>query len=132
MARPTEYDTVTIAEGVSHYISAAKEQNYLPTVEGLAVHLCVARQTLYDWSNPQSDRFHEEFSDIFEQLKAAQASQLIQNGLINNYNSTITKLMLTKHGYKDKADLTSDEKPLKLGFDPSFDASTRQTKGDSE
>lgn len=29
-------------------------------------------------------------------------------------------------------DLTSGGKPLTIGFDPSFDASTRQTKGDSE
>ena len=115
--RPTEYNAVTIAEGVAAYIASAKSQNYLPTVEGLAVHLCVARQTLYDWANPNSDRYHEEFSYIFEQLKATQASQLIQNGLVNNYNPTITKLMLTKHGYRDKAEVdhTTDGKPI-AGF----------------
>ena len=48
---------------------------------------------------------HPEFSDILEQLLSAQASQLIQNGLVNNYNPTITKLMLTKHGYRDKAEV---------------------------
>ena len=50
-------------------------------------------------------------------MKAAQASQLIQNGLVNNYNATITKLMLTKHGYRDKqeVDHTTDGKPI-AGF----------------
>ena len=70
--RPTDYDAEEIANGVAAYIASAKSQNYLPTIEGLAVHLCVARQTLYDWANPKSERFHEEFSYIFEQLKAAQ------------------------------------------------------------
>jgi hypothetical protein len=114
MARPAEYDAKTIANGVSAYVTLCNQKNYLPTIEGLAVHLGVARATLYDWADPKSDRFHAEFSHIFEQLKAAQASQLIQNGLVNNYNPTITKLMLTKHGYNDKAqvDHTSDGKPI--------------------
>lgn len=110
--RPTEYDAEAISKGVEGYIDLCKSQSYLPTIEGLAVHLCVARQTLYDWADPKSERFHEEFSYIFEQLKAAQASQLLQNGLVGAYNSTITKLMLTKHGYKDKSDVTSDDKPI--------------------
>lgn len=115
--RPTEYDAATVANAVIRYTTACKNQNYLPTIEGLAVHLEVARQTLYDWADPKSDRYHPEFSDIFEQLKAAQASQLIQNGLANNYNPTITKLMLTKHGYRDKqeVDHTTDGKPI-AGF----------------
>jgi hypothetical protein len=110
--RPTEYDAVKIAKATSKYIAACKSQFYLPTVEGLAVHLCVARQTLYDWANSKSDRYHPEFSDILEALLAAQGSQLIQNGLKGEYNSTITKLMLTKHGYTDKQDITSGGEKL--------------------
>lgn len=108
--RPTEYKAETIAKQVERYIDLCKSQSFLPTIEGLAVHLCVARQTLYDWADPKSERFHEEFSYIFEQLKAAQASQLLQNGLVGVYNSTITELMLTKRGYKDKSDVTGDDK----------------------
>jgi hypothetical protein len=70
MARPAEYDAETIDHGVSAYVQLCKEQNYLPSIEGLAVHLCVARATLYDWADSKSERYHEEFSDIFEQLKA--------------------------------------------------------------
>jgi hypothetical protein len=110
MVRPSEYEAEAIASGVSAYVALCKDNSYLPTIEGLAVHLGVARQTLYDWTDPKSDRFHEEFSDILEQLKAAQASQLIQNGLVNNYNSTITKLMLTKHGYNDKSEVDHTSK----------------------
>lgn len=115
MARPIEYNAKEIAKGLAAYVSAAHKQKYLPTIEGLAVHLKVARDTLYDWASK-----YPEFSDILEQLKAAQATQLIQNGLVGNYNSTITKLMLTKHGYTDRTDVTTDGKALALSFDHAF------------
>src|SRR5580704_19731106 len=105
--RPSTYDADEIAQGVTAYIASAHSLSFLPTVEGLAVHLSVARSTLYLWADE-----HPAFSDILEQLLAAQSSQLIQNGLVGTYNPTITKLMLTKHGYKDKSDLTSGDKPI--------------------
>jgi hypothetical protein len=105
--RPSQYDAVNVAKATSKYIEDCKHQFYLPTVEGLAVHLCVARSTIYEWA-----KTYPEFSDILEALLAAQGSQLIQNGLKGEYNSTITKLMLTKHGYKDKTDVTTDDKPV--------------------
>lgn len=109
--RPQEYHD-GIPNEVTKYVKECHKKHYLPTIEGLAVHLGFWRKTLYDWADPNSERFHPEFCDIFEQLKAAQASQLIQNGLKGEYNSTITKLMLTKHNYMDKQDITSDEKPI--------------------
>src|SRR5262249_28803941 len=68
--------------------------------EGLAVALGIARSTVYLWADK-----HPEFSDILELLLSQQAAQLIQNGLSGRYNSTITKLMLTKHGYSDKQEV---------------------------
>lgn len=92
-----------------------KEQSYLPTIEGLAVHLMAARSSIYLWAEQ-----HSEFSDILEQLVAAQPSQLLQNGLVGDYNPTITKLMLSKHDGPDgkpcrdktEVDHTTDGKPL--------------------
>lgn len=115
--RPTKYDAEEVAKSVVEYITECNENNYLPSIEGLAVKLKVWRSTLHDWADPKSDVYHPEFHDIFEQLKARQAMQLIQNGLVNNYNSTITKLILTKHGYVDRQDVTSDSKPVQVaGF----------------
>jgi hypothetical protein len=75
--RPSEYDAEKIAKGVEDYIASAHSLNSLATVEGLAVHLSVACSTLHEWADN-----HPEFSDILEQLLAAQGSQLIQNGLV--------------------------------------------------
>lgn len=73
--------------------------------------LGAARSTLYKWAED-----HDEFSDILELLLSQQAAQLIQNGLVGNYNATVTKLMLTKHGYKDRSDLTTNDEPMVAGF----------------
>lgn len=83
----------------------------LPTIEGLAIHLNVARSTLYLWKEE-----HGEFSDILDRLQEFQAQRLINKGLSGNYNSTIAKLLLTKHGYSDKmeTDLTSGGKPIPI------------------
>lgn len=105
--RPKEYDPIKIGNEVIKFIATCKKQFYLPTIEGLAVHLTVARSTLYEWGNT-----YPEFSDILEQLKALQASMLIQNGLKGEYNPTITKLMLTKHDYTDKQDVTTGGEPI--------------------
>lgn len=95
------------AKGVKAYIGACKANSLLPTVEGLAVQLQVARSTIYKWADD-----HPAFSGILELLLSQQAARLIQNGVTGAYNSTITKLMLTKHGYSDKSDITSGGAPI--------------------
>lgn len=79
----------------------------IPNVGGLASYLRVARSTLYLWAKE-----HEDFSDIMERLGAEQENRLIQRGLGGQYNPTIAKVILTKHGYTDKVDLTSKDEKL--------------------
>lgn len=80
----------------------------IPTKGGLAVHLGVSRETLYAWAKE-----YPQFSDIMEQMGAIQEERLINNGLSGDYNPTISKVLLTKHGYIDKQDVTSDGKAIK-------------------
>jgi hypothetical protein len=68
------------------------------------VHLGISRETLYAWSR---DEDKSEFSDLLSQVRTAQERQLINEGLRGNFNSTITKLLLNKHGYSDKSEVTS-------------------------
>lgn len=84
-----------------------KAQEYLntyetvvPTIEGLSLYLGVNRDTLYDWDATSRDA---EFSDILSQLKAKQASELIDGTLRGKYNATIAKLILSgRHNYVEK------------------------------
>lgn len=76
----------------------------LPTVEGLAVYLDVARSTLYKWKDE-----NKEFSDIIDKLLEKQADMLISKGLSGDYNPTIAKVLLTKHGYREGLEHTGNE-----------------------
>jgi DNA-packaging protein gp3 len=116
--RPPKYDAVLATQGVKDYIEKCQQKNFLPTVEGLAVELNLARSTIYEWRQT-----HSEFSDVVERMLAGQASQLIQNSLVGQYNASITKLLLSKHKghddkpYIEKQDITSDGRPLLISSD---------------
>ena len=111
--RPTEYPgDVEAMAVIERYIDLCKASNYLPTAEGLAVEFGVGRSTLYRWRDANN-----EFRDTLEVMLTLQGSMLIQNGLVNNYNSTITKLMLaSNHGIVDKqqTDITSGGEKLTI------------------
>jgi hypothetical protein len=120
VGRPTEYSPKLLAKA-NEYLDLCKDEEIqtvrlvneekgytsyenklkvkLPSIEGLARYLGVARSTVYEW-----EKIHSEFSDILEQVKQEQAERLINNGLSGDYNSTISKLILTKHGYSDKSE----------------------------
>lgn len=83
----------------------------LPTVEGLSLYLEVARSSIYLWKDQD-----EEFSDIIDILLQKQANALINKGLSGDYNPTIAKVLLTKHGYTEKieTDITSKGEKLNI------------------
>jgi len=78
----------------------------LPSIVGLAVHCEISKQRVYEWLK---DDDKEEFRDIVARVEAMQELTLVDNGLDKTFDSSITKLMLSKHGYSDKqeVDVTS-------------------------
>lgn len=81
----------------------------LPTIEGLALHLQINKTTVYEWR-----KVYEEFTNLIEELLQKQANALINNGLSGDYNSTIAKVLLTKHGYREGQDITTNDKDLPI------------------
>ena len=79
----------------------------LPTIEGLARYLKVSVKSLYNW-----EKEHEEFLQVMGDLRAKQAESLINNGLSGDYNPTIAKVLLTKHGYREGIDQTTNDKDI--------------------
>ena len=99
VGRPSQLDeTLELAKS---YLYGGYESvgEVIPSIAGLAGYAKKARKMIYDYAKASP-----EFSDIVEAILSLQESKLINNGLMGNYNSSITKLILTKHGYSDKVE----------------------------
>jgi len=95
---PTKWNQ-EIIDKAKHYL--ANYQDYgknIPTVARLSQVLNISRDRIYKWAE-QKDK--KELKYILSQLKCIQEAELLENGLSNEFNPTITKLLLTKHGYHD-------------------------------
>jgi hypothetical protein len=101
--RPTAFKEEMITKAEAYIKGGYKDEKHaIPSVVGLAIHLNVAKSTLYKWAE---DKNHP-FSDILDMSNDCQEFSLINGSLNNDLNPTISKLMLTKHGYSDKTDTT--------------------------
>lgn len=105
VGRPTKYTDQTCQQARDYIENYDKEEDMIPSIAGLAVYLGVSRETIYDWASQEEK---QDFSDILTQLLATQERILIGKGLSGKFNSTITKLVLGKHGYSEKKELSGD------------------------
>lgn len=98
-------DKQALINRINEYIeSHASKGDIVPSVAGLAYELEVSRRTIQDWANKDDDILR-----TLDRLKAKQERLLLSGGLGNTMNATITKLMLSNHGYSDKVDNTSSD-----------------------
>jgi hypothetical protein len=102
--RPTKWSK-SLEDKAVNYIAehSVKYGQSLPTIAGLASVLDVHRDTLHVWVRESRGTF----PDIVERLMATQEVILINKGLMGEFQPTITKLMLTKHGYSDRNEISS-------------------------
>jgi len=70
----------------------------VPTIQGLALFIDVSTKAIKRWA----DGRYPEFQHTVERIELIQHQVLINGGLMDKHNTTITKLMLFKHGYSDK------------------------------
>jgi|GEM_PF-1914158 len=100
MGRPTKYNTALL-EKAQHYLDNYEEYDeVIPSAVGLALVLDITRSTLYAWAKDEDKKV---FSHILDNINKKQEQVLLKNGLNNKFNSNITKLVLGKHGYHDRA-----------------------------
>jgi len=113
VGRPTKYTDETLEIARDYLNNYEVTGDVIPQIAGLAVRLCVSRETIYDWAK-QEDK--QDFSDIVRDILSKQESVLMNKGLIGDFNSNICKLALGKHGYTDKQDLTSNGKDISFNI----------------
>ncbi len=104
--RPSDY-TPELLQKAREYIDGgwADAGKAIPSVAGLAVHLGKRRETLHVWAKESGK---EQFSNMLEEMLAKQEDILLNAGLLNEHNPTITKLVLSKHGYSDRVETKNE------------------------
>lgn len=113
--RPTKLNEQVLKDTQSYIDSCVDDRKNnevnLPTIEGLAYELRVNKTTIYEWRKGLEE-IHIKFSNLIEDLLQKQARQLVNCGLSGTYNPTIAKVLLTKHGYREGTDITTDGKEI--------------------
>lgn len=111
MGRPTKL-TDDIVKQAENYIAGDWEtlDHVMPSAVGLAKVIGVSKKTLYNWADS-----NDEFLHILAELNTEQEFTLLNKGLTGEFNTAITKLVLTKHDYSDKVaqDVTSSDGSMK-------------------
>ena len=96
--RPSDY-TPEIVEKAWAYVNGGWEEvgDPVPSVAGLACEIGIRRETCHVWAKDET----KEFSNILSAIAEKQERQLLRGGLSSVFNASITKMMMTKHGYSD-------------------------------
>jgi hypothetical protein len=89
----------------------------LPSIEGFADFIGVARSSIYEW-----EKAHDEFKIALDKIRSVQKQRLINNGLAGVYSPVITKLILSSdHGMRERIDATTGDEPMNPFSDEQVD-----------
>lgn len=98
--RPSQLTPELIAKAELYLTDYMSNDDIVPSVAGLACYLDIPRSSLYNYKG-QSDRL----LDTIERIEQLQEKLLLKGGLLGDFNPTITKLMMSNHGYSDKQEV---------------------------
>lgn len=105
--RPTLYNDQIHKKAID-YINGGYEacEDVFPSIVGMAVHLNVAKSTLYKWEEDERGGEFGKFSDTLDQCQDYQERITLNKSIKGDFNPTISKLVLANFGYHDKTDST--------------------------
>jgi hypothetical protein len=113
--RPTLV-TPELTAAAWHYVNGGWQEanDPVPSIAGLACEIGVHRETLRLWGKDQDNPFFGILCKVAE----TQERELVRGGLSGGFNSSITKMILTKHGYSDRVetDHTSSDGSMTPNF----------------
>ncbi len=95
---PTKYND-EILKLAYDYVERWAEFGTVPQIARLALHCGISKTALYEWIK-RPDR--KELADVCAHVKSMQEAALIDGGLSREYDSSLSKLLLMKHGYSEK------------------------------
>lgn len=98
--RPFKMTDELIAKAELYLTDYMSNDDIVPSVAGLACYLGVTRKTIYNHKDKNERLLH-----TLEMIEQIQEKLLLKGGLLGDFNPTITKLMMSNHGYSDKAQI---------------------------
>lgn len=108
--RPTDYSEDIIVKAHDYFVNYNKTyKDPIPSIEGLAICLGISRDTIYEWSSHEDKK---EFTDIVNRLRTLKSRELQNGGVTKKFDGKITALLLGHEGYRDKKDITTNDKEL--------------------
>lgn len=122
VGRPSKYQDDLTLDSICYYIDNFHKKPFneqFPSIAGLCTYLHIGKDTLLTWLK---DSNKEELNQLIQCLLAKQEVLLINSGITGEFNSAITKLLLTKHGYSDKVEAIGFEgssnnvQPIQITF----------------
>lgn len=86
------------------YIQGGYEEKgeSIPTAQGLALYMDVARATPYNWAEQETCQFRDEMAYIIDRVQAIQAVKIINGGLTGAYNPAFAGKLVGNHGFSDR------------------------------
>jgi len=110
--RPTKYTPELLKKAHEYVNNWEISGRKIPSIVSLALHCGIAKSMVYEWIK---DDDKQEFSDIVARVEAKQEEILIDNGLDRTFDASLSKMMLSKHGYSDKQeiDMSSSDGSMK-------------------
>ena len=111
--RPTKYGPEVLEKTKDYLENFEKYGDDIPSQVGLALELDIVPSTLHEWNK---DPKKTEFSSMLAKIKAKQERVLLAGSLFGDLNANISKLVLAKHGYHDKAEIENTGKPQFSGL----------------
>jgi len=101
--RPTKYTEENIGKAAQYLEVWESLGHAIPSQSGLADYLDVSIKCVENWATHEDK---QEFLGVLDAIERKQRNVLISKGLKNEFNSNIVKLVLGKHGYSEKSELT--------------------------
>lgn len=100
--RPTKWSPELEEQAWAYIEEYEKHGDAFPSVVGLCKAINRSRSVLYTWASDET----KNFKDILATINEHQELVALNKGITGEYNATIVKLLLGKHGYHDKVDST--------------------------
>jgi hypothetical protein len=100
VGRPTKYNPELLAKAEEYLTQWKKLGDVVPMLAGMACHLEISKQTLYDF-----EKEYPAFMDVCTRVRVLQEKALINKGLSRESDASLSKLLLMKHGYSDRQEI---------------------------